>query len=41
VLRFNFTDPVTLESAEFRFTSDYAVAGADGLFEVAMSLERL
>jgi hypothetical protein len=40
-LRFNFTDPVTLESAEFRFTSDYTVTGADGLFEVAMNLERL
>jgi hypothetical protein len=41
VLRFNFTDPVTQETAEFRFTEDYAVNTIDGLFEVQMSLERL
>jgi hypothetical protein len=41
VLRFNFADPVTGETAEFRFTDDYSVADADGLFEVQMSLERL
>jgi hypothetical protein len=41
VLRFNFTDPVSLETAEFRFTEDYTAAAADGLFEVSMRLERL
>jgi hypothetical protein len=41
VLRFNFTDPVTLETAEFRFTGDYTVTAVDGLFEVTMPLERL
>jgi len=40
-LRFNFTDPTTLEPAEFRFTADYTVSALDGLFEVAMQLERL
>jgi hypothetical protein len=41
VLRFNFTDPTTLEIAEFRFTDDYTVGAIDGLFEVTMQLERL
>jgi len=41
VLRFNFTDPMSLETAEFRFTEDYTVNAAEGLFEVQMSLERL
>jgi len=41
VLRFNFTDPSTLEAAEFRFTGDYTVAAVEGLFEVSMQLERL
>jgi len=41
VLRFNFTDPSTLEAAEFRFTADYAAAAVEGLFEVSMQLERL
>jgi len=41
VLRFNFTDPVTLETAEFRFTGPYSAAALDGLWEVAMPLERL
>jgi len=41
VLRFNFSDPVTGETAEFRFTDDYTVGAADGLFEVSMQLERL
>jgi hypothetical protein len=41
VLRFNFTDPTTLELAEFRFTDNYTVGTVDGLFEVAMQLERL
>jgi len=41
VLRFNFTDPTTLEIAEFRFTGDYVTTTIEGLFEVAMSLERL
>jgi len=41
VLRFNFTDPTTLETGEFRFTTDYTVSTVDGLFDVSMSLERL
>jgi hypothetical protein len=41
VLRFNFTDPVTLETAEFRFAADYSAASADGLWDVSMQLERL
>ena len=41
VLRFNFTDPMSLETAEFRFTEDYAVNAVEGLFEVTMQLERL
>jgi len=40
-LRFNFADPITLETAEFRFTDDYAVSAVEGKFEVAMNLERL
>ena len=41
VLRFNFADPLTLEKAQFRFTSDYIVNEIDGLFEVILELERL
>jgi hypothetical protein len=41
VLRFNFTDPTTLELGEFRFTDNYTVGAVEGLFEVAMQLERL
>jgi len=41
VLRFNFTDPITLETGEFRFTADYTAAARDGFFEVTMPLERL
>ena len=41
VLRFNFADPVTSETAEFRFTEDYAVNVIENLFEVSMQLERL
>ena len=41
VLRFNFTDPTTLELGEFRFTADYTASAVEGLFEVAMQLERL
>lgn len=40
-LRFNFDDPVTGETAEFRFTSDYSVNEIDGLYEVSFSLEKL
>jgi hypothetical protein len=40
-LRFNFTDPVTLETAEFRFAEDYPVTEKEGYFEAAMRLERL
>ena len=41
VLRFNFTDPQTLETGEFRFTEDYTENSVDGVFEIMMSLERL
>ena len=41
VFRFNFTDPQTLESGEFRFTDDYTENSVDGMFEITMSLERL
>ena len=41
VLRFIFTDPQTLETAEFRFTEDYTENSVDGKFEIHMSLERL
>jgi len=41
VLRFNFDDPVTGETAEFRFTGDYSVAAVGGLYEASMELERL
>jgi hypothetical protein len=41
VLRFKFADPVSLETAEFRFTQDYTVVANEGLYEVQMSLERL
>jgi len=41
VLRFNFTDPITLETAEFRFTGPYKTAPIEGRWEVAMPLERL
>jgi hypothetical protein len=41
VLRFNFADPFSLETREFRFTGDYTETALDGLFEVSLSLERL
>jgi len=41
VLRFNFTDPVTIETAEFRFTAAYTVSAVEGMFEVSLPLERL
>jgi len=41
VLRFNFEDPVTGETGEFRFTQDYITNPVDGMYEVQMSLERL
>ena len=41
VLRFIFTDPVSLVPAEFRFTEPYRTAALDGCFEVAVTLERL
>jgi hypothetical protein len=41
VLRFNFTDPQTLEGREFRFTEDYTETSVDGRFEVSLSLERM
>jgi hypothetical protein len=41
VLRFNFTDPVTNETAEFRFTENYTVSAVEGQYEVSMQLERL
>jgi len=41
VLRFNFIDPQTLETGEFRFTEDYSENSTNGMFEVTLSLERL
>jgi hypothetical protein len=41
VLRFSFADPITDEIAEFRFTEEYTVTNADGLFAVSVQLERL
>lgn len=41
VFRFNFIDPQTLESAEFRFTEDYTENSVEGNFEISMSLEKL
>jgi len=41
VLRFNFTDPQTLETGEFRFAQEPVEISVDGLFEISMSLERL
>jgi hypothetical protein len=40
-LRFNFTDPVTLETAEFRFTKEYTANEIEGYIEVTLPLERL
>ena len=40
-LRFNFTDPVTLATAEFRFTADYSAVENEGHFDVTLPLERL
>lgn len=40
-LRFNFTDPQTLETAEFRFTEEPAEVSASDMWEIQMSLERL
>jgi hypothetical protein len=41
VLRFNFTDPVTLETGEFRFTADFVATAIEGHFEVSMQLEKM
>ena len=41
VLRFNFTDPQTLETGEFRFTEDYTENSLADMFEVSVSLEKL
>jgi hypothetical protein len=41
VLRFNFTDPVTLETAEFRFAAGYNIIAVEGLFEASVQLERM
>ena len=41
VLRFNFADPITEETAEFRFLSDYKVTAIENHYEVSMQLERL
>ncbi|MCL2181025.1 MAG: hypothetical protein FWB83_07845 [Treponema sp.] len=41
VLRFNFTDPQTLEIGEFRFTEDYTELSAGGMYEISMTMERL
>jgi len=41
VLRFNFTNPFSLEMGEFRFTAGYTAAALNGLFEVTLPLERM
>jgi len=41
VLRFNFTDPVSLDMAEFRFVEAYTASSLDGNWEVAVTMERL
>ncbi len=41
VLRFNFKNPYTLATEEFRFTEDYTETAQDGYFRVQLSLERL
>jgi hypothetical protein len=41
VLRFNFTDPVTGEAAEFRFVKKYTATANEGYLEVTLPLERL
>jgi len=41
VLRFNFEDPITRETAEFRFTAEPTISDVDGLFAVSMQLEKL
>jgi hypothetical protein len=41
VLRFNYEDPITQETAEFRFTEDYTVSSVNGQYEVTMNLEKL
>jgi len=41
VLRFNFTDPQKLDVAEFRFAETYDANALDGLWEVAVTMERL
>jgi hypothetical protein len=40
-LRFNFTDPVSLETAEFRFTKEYIAIENEGYIDVTLPLERL
>jgi hypothetical protein len=40
-LRFNFTDPISLDVSEFRFASPPSASGNDGgLFDVSISLMR-
>jgi len=41
VLRFNFTDPQKLDTAEFRFVETYNATSLDGNWEVAVTLERM
>ena len=41
VLRFYFTDPVSGETAEFRFCEHYKAAMIDDFYEVSMVLEKL
>ena len=41
VYRFYFTDPQSLDVAQFRFMEDYTEISVNGMFEVTMSLERL
>lgn len=41
VLRFVMKDPQTLQFAEFRFMEEYAEESVDGLWKIAMKLEKL
>ena len=40
-LRFQMKDPQTLEWAQFRFTDNYSIDSADGLWRVNLPLEKM
>lgn len=41
VLRFNMTDPQTLDTNEFRFAEDYGEESVEGLWKITMKLEKM